>query len=369
MALSSRLSAPRVTGAPRRVSFRSRTAVAPVRGIGFDTGADVPPPSPQIGLAPGNELSESEKVFGLNESQFALLTNSAFGDVPSDEEEIAFAAKSFYSGNVPVEGWTQGSSRVVAPVASAANATMRMGSFGYGGPNGPVSPPPDLPSLLLDQRILYLGMPLVPAVTELIIAELLHLGYENSDKPVFMYINSEGSTQGMDKQVIAFESEAFAILDTMRYIKPQIQTLCLGKAYGNAAMLLANGDKGYRNALPHAQIQTCGPRMNRTAGHATVMMNKAVELHWHRCAYALALSMATGKTTDEMMEFVGRSRTFTPETAKEFGLIDNILESKDMMMEAKNYEKIAEEAGILGKMNRFGPPGSDDGPELGGDSA
>ena len=66
---------------------------------------------------------------------------------------------------------------------------------------------------------------------------------------------------------------------------------------------------------------------------------------------------------------MGRSRTFTPETAKEFGLIDNILESKDMMMEAKNYEKIAEEAGILGKMNRFGPPGSDDGPELGGDSA
>ena len=122
---------------------------------------------------------------------------------------------------------------------------------------------------------------------------------------------------------------------------------------------LPGGDKGYRNALPHAQIQTVAPRLNRTAGHATVMMGKAIELHWHRCAYALALSMATDKTVEEMIEFTGRSRTFTPEKAVEFGLIDRVLETKEAFMEAKNYEEIAQQSGILSKMSR-GPPGSED---------
>ena len=78
-----------------------------------------------------------------------------------------------------------------------------------------IGPPPDLPSLLLHNRIVYIGMPLVPAVTELIIAELLYLNYESTNDPITMYINSSGTTTA-DGQQVGFETEAFAIADVMK---------------------------------------------------------------------------------------------------------------------------------------------------------
>ena len=75
-----------------------------------------------------------------------------------------------------------------------------------------IGPPPDLPSLLLHNRIVYIGMPLVPSVTELILAQLLYLNYESSDKPIYMYINSSG-TSLPDGRAVGFETEAFAIAD------------------------------------------------------------------------------------------------------------------------------------------------------------
>merc|ERR1719453_35330 len=82
-----------------------------------------------------------------------------------------------------------------------------------------VGPPPDLPSLLLNNRIVYVGLPLVPSVTEVVVAQLLFLNYDNPGKEVYMYVNSPG-TQG------AFETEAFAIVDTMNYVAPPIETIC-----------------------------------------------------------------------------------------------------------------------------------------------
>merc|ERR1712029_563603 len=84
-----------------------------------------------------------------------------------------------------------------------------------------IGPPPDLPSLLLHNRIVYIGMPLVPAVTELVIAELLYLNYEDSNRPITMYINSSGTTTAMG-QPVGFETEAFAIADVMRYVRPPV---------------------------------------------------------------------------------------------------------------------------------------------------
>lgn len=78
-----------------------------------------------------------------------------------------------------------------------------------------IGPPPDLPSLLLHNRIVYIGMPLVPAVTELVIAELLYLNYESTTDPITMYINSSGTTTA-DGQQVGFETEAFAIADVMK---------------------------------------------------------------------------------------------------------------------------------------------------------
>ncbi len=100
-----------------------------------------------------------------------------------------------------------------------------------------IGPPPDLPSLLLHNRIVYIGMPLVPAVTELIIAELLYLNYEDTTKPITMYINSSGTTTA-DGRSVGFETEAFAIADVMKYVRPPVCTVAVGQAFGAAAMLL-----------------------------------------------------------------------------------------------------------------------------------
>jgi ATP-dependent Clp protease protease subunit len=115
-----------------------------------------------------------------------------------------------------------------------SSITMNL-TFLYAGVR--IGPPPDLPSLLLHNRIVYIGMPLVPAVTELIIAELLYLNYEDTTKPITMYINSSGTTTA-DGRSVGFETEAFAIADVMKYVRPPVCTVAVGQAFGAAAMLL-----------------------------------------------------------------------------------------------------------------------------------
>ncbi|MQL68575.1 hypothetical protein Taro_000825, partial [Colocasia esculenta] len=127
-------------------------------------------------------------------------------------------------------------------------------------------PPPDLASYLYKNRIVYLGMSLVPSVTELILAEFLYLQYEDEEKPIYLYINSTGTTKGGEK--LGYETEAFAIYDVMRYVKPPIFTLCVGNAWGEAALLLAAGARGNRAALPSSTIMIKQP-IARFQGQAT----------------------------------------------------------------------------------------------------
>merc|ERR1719160_1096011 len=141
-----------------------------------------------------------------------------------------------------------------------------------------IGPPPDLASLLLHNRIVYLGMPMVSAVTELIVAELLYLNYESPSKPVTLYINSPGTVNAQG-QAVGFETEAFAIADCMKYIKPPVQTICVGQAFGAAAMLLAQGEKGKRCCRP----------------------------------------------VDEVMRDASRTKYLQPDEAVEYGLVDKVL--------------------------------------------
>merc|ERR1711904_546616 len=112
-------------------------------------------------------------------------------------------------------------------------------------------PPPDLPSFLLKARVVYVSMTLVPQVTELILAQLLYLQYNDASQPVKMYINSTGVPSGVRKQdKLGYEAEAVAVYDTMGYIKPKTHTLAVvftGSAWGEAALLLSAGDRGYRS--------------------------------------------------------------------------------------------------------------------------
>jgi ATP-dependent Clp protease protease subunit len=122
-------------------------------------------------------------------------------------------------------------------------------------------------------------MPLVPTVTELVIAQMLYLNYQ-SDQIITLYINSPG-TNAPDGKAYSFDTEAFAIADTMQFIKPPIRTICVGQAFGTAAMLLSLGQKGNRFALPNASIMLNQPKV-RASGQASDVAIKAKEIMCNR---------------------------------------------------------------------------------------
>lgn len=190
------------------------------------------------------------------------------------------------------------------------------------------TPPPDLPSLLLKERIVYLGMPLVPAVTELIIAELLYLQYEDPEKPIKIYINSTG-TSSYNGDPIGFETEAFAICDTMKYIKPPIHTICLGSAMGMAAMLLSAGTKGCRASLPNATIVLHQPK-SYARGQATDIQIRAKEVLANKTTMVDILSQNTGQPHAKIAKDMDRIFYITPQEAVGYGLIDRVLEKEDL---------------------------------------
>lgn len=190
------------------------------------------------------------------------------------------------------------------------------------------TPPPDLPSLLLNERIVYLGMPLVSAVTELLIAQLLYLQYSDPDKPIKIYINSTGTSR-YDGEPVGFETEAFAICDTMSYIKPPIHTICIGSAMGMAAMLLSAGTKGCRASLPNASIVLHQPKAY-ARGQATDIQIRAQEVLANKKTMLDILSRNTGQSPEKITKDMDRMLYMSPERAKEYGLIDRVLEANEL---------------------------------------
>jgi ATP-dependent Clp protease protease subunit len=197
------------------------------------------------------------------------------------------------------------------------------------------TPPPDLPSLLLKERIVYLGLPLVSPdeykdqigvdVTELIIAQLLFLQFDDPEKPIYMYINSTG-TSWYGGESIGFETEAFAICDTMSYIKPPIHTICIGQAMGTAAMILSSGTKGCRASLPNSTIILHQARQG-AQGQATDIQIRAKEVLTNKQMMLEIFSKNTGQSIEHLARDTDRMLYMSPQEAKEYGLIDRVLES------------------------------------------
>ncbi len=197
------------------------------------------------------------------------------------------------------------------------------------------TPPPDLPSLLLKERIIYLGLPLVSSddfkrqlgvdVTKLIIAQLLYLQFDDPEKPILFYINSTG-TSWYTGDSIGFETEAFAICDTMQYVKPPVHTICIGQAMGTAAMILSAGAKGFRASLPNATIVLNQARSG-AQGQATDIQIRAKEVVSNKAAMMNILSRNTGQTVEKLTKDMDRTFYLTPEEAKNYGLIDRVLSS------------------------------------------
>ncbi|KAL5724041.1 endopeptidase Clp [Ranunculus cassubicifolius] len=200
-------------------------------------------------------------------------------------------------------------------------------------------PPPDLASYLYKNRIVYLGMSLVPSVTELILAEFLYLQYEDDTKPIYLYINSTGTTKGGEK--LGYETEAFAIYDVMRYVKPPIFTLCVGNAWGEAALLLASGAKGNRSALPSSTIMMKQP-IARFQGQATDIELARKEVTNVKAELVNLYARHIGKPAEQIEADIRRPKYFSPSEAVEYGLIDKVLYN----------ERGSEDRGIVSDLKR-----------------
>lgn len=268
---------------------------------------------------------------GLTRSQIeALGLAGADANQRFSVNALDLGARAAYAREVPSDGNEPARYRTVM-----SGATMTHGGMA---PAGAVAPP-DLPSLLLNARICYIGMSLVPAVTELVVAELLYLGYEQAEKPCYVYINSGGSVNEKG-EVVGMDNEAYAILDTMRYIRPKIHTVAVGKCHGNATLILAGGDKGCRHALPHVQISTHPPKLNRTFDSTQNVQIRANECALYEDTYMEFMSDFSGKDIEEVRKDLDRTRYFTPNQAIEYGLIDKVITKGLNVMEAQDYERL-----------------------------
>ncbi|MCL7042287.1 hypothetical protein MKW94_021228 [Papaver nudicaule] len=227
-----------------------------------------------------------------------------------------------------------------------------------GGNGRPRSAPPDLPSLLLDARICYLGMPIVPSVTELLVAQLMWLDYDNPSKPIYLYINSSG-TQNEKMETVGSETEAYAIADTMAYCKSKIYTVNCGMAYGQAAMLLSLGAKGFRALQPNSSTKLYMPKVGRSSGAAIDMWLKAKELDANTDYYVELLAKGTGKTKEEISKDIQRPRYFRSQEAIAYGIGDKIIDGRDGVYEKRDYEGMLAQSKA---MRRIGGPGAQPAP-------
>ena len=175
----------------------------------------------------------------------------------------------------------------------------------------------DIYSRLLKERIIFLGTPIEDSIASLIIAQLLFLEAEDSEKDIYLYINSPGGviTSGM------------GIYDTMQYIKPDIATICMGQAASMGAFLLAGGAKGKRSALPNSRIMIHQP-MGGAEGQATDIKIQAEEIIRMKKQLNSILAKNTGQTIKKIENDTDRDNYLTSNQAKSYGIIDTVLQKR-----------------------------------------
>ena len=175
----------------------------------------------------------------------------------------------------------------------------------------------DIYSRLLKERIIFLSTSIDDNVASLIIAQLLFLEAENSEKDIHLYINSPGG----------FVTAGLAIFDTMNFIKPAVSTICIGQASSMGALLLAGGTRGKRSALPNSRIMIHQP-LGGVEGQASDIKIQADEIVRLRNRINLILSACTKKTIRKIERDTDRNYFLNAEEAKQYGLIDKILNGR-----------------------------------------
>jgi ATP-dependent Clp protease, protease subunit len=176
----------------------------------------------------------------------------------------------------------------------------------------------DIYSRLLRERVVFIGTPIDDQIANLVVAQLIHLESDDPDKDIAIYINSPGG------HVYA----GLAIYDTMQFIKPDIQTTCVGIAMSMGSLLLAGGTPGKRFALPNSRILIHQPSggFQGQASDIEIHAREALEL---RGRVDEIYAKHTGRPVEQMHDDMERDRFFTAEQATEYGLIDQVLQSRN----------------------------------------
>ncbi len=175
----------------------------------------------------------------------------------------------------------------------------------------------DIYSRLLKERVIFLVGPVTDETANLIVAQLLFLESENPDKDISFYINSPGGSV----------SAGMAIFDTMRFIKPDVSTLCTGMAASMGAFLLASGTKGKRFTLPNSTVMIHQPS-GGFSGQVSDIERHAKYIVDLKKRYNIHMSEFTGRTVDEIDRASDRDNFMTAQEAQEFGMVDRVLKTR-----------------------------------------
>ncbi|MCW7493906.1 ATP-dependent Clp endopeptidase proteolytic subunit ClpP [Leptospira sp. 2 VSF19] len=181
----------------------------------------------------------------------------------------------------------------------------------------------DIFSRLLKDRIIFLGSAIDETYANVISAQLLFLEAENPDRDIYLYINSPGG----------YVSSGLAIYDTMQLIKPEVRTLCIGQASSMAALLLAGGAKGKRSALPNSRIMLHQP-YGGAGGQASDIEISAKEIIKIKDKLIDLYGRHTGKSSEQIRKDTERNFFMSAEEAKEYGIIDNVIQERKQMPQA-----------------------------------
>src|SRR3712207_642417 len=175
----------------------------------------------------------------------------------------------------------------------------------------------DIYSRLLKERIIFLGTPIDDGVANVVMAQLLHLESEDPDRDINMYINSPGGSF----------TALTAIYDTMQFVKPEIQTICMGQAASAAAVILAAGTKGKRLALEHARVLIHQPS-GGGEGQSSDIEIQAREILRMRDLLETMLSRHTGRDAEQIRKDIERDKILTARESVDYGIIDEVVTTR-----------------------------------------
>ena len=175
----------------------------------------------------------------------------------------------------------------------------------------------DIYSLLLKNRIIFIGMPIDDIIANLVIAQLLYLQYEDAEKDIKIYINSPGGSI----------TAGLAIYDTMQFIQPDVETYCMGMAASMGAFLLTAGTKGKRYVLPYSRIMIHQPSVSHMAGTAKDIEIEAEEMLRIKQTMNEILAHHIGVSVEKIEQDTDRNFWMSPLQAVEYGLVDHVVDT------------------------------------------